>query len=96
LSEAEVLAVLAEVQCNDAIKERVGKAEYANADALKAAVVAEVEYLKRVTGAGRVTDLGETAKPKQVTLAEVEERRRAANAKWGFGPRQLEKKENQK
>lgn len=99
LSETEAQAVLAEAQCNDAIKERLAAGSYANADALKAAIVAEVEYLKRVTGAGRVTDLGESAKaqPKQVTLAEVEDRVQKVNQKWGFGPaRKPETKENQK
>ena len=88
LSESDAATVLAEAQCNEAIKERLAKGEYKDADALKAAIVAEVEYLKRVTGAGKVTDLGETAKaqPKQVTLAEVEDRVRVVNQKWGFGP----------
>lgn len=88
LSETDAAAVLAEAQCNDAIKERLAQGSYANADALRAAIVAEVEYLKRVTGAGKVTDLGETAKaqPKKVTLAEVEDRVQKVNQKWGFGP----------
>ena len=99
LAEVDVKAVLAEAQCNEAIKERLAKGEYANADALKAAIVAEVEYVKRVTGSGRVTDMGEAAKPKaqKVTLAEVEERTRAVNQKWGFGPvRKIETKEEVK
>ena len=87
LSETEAAAVLAEAQVNEAIKERLAKGTYANADALKAAITSEVEYLKRVTGAGKVTGLGEAAKPKaqQVTLAEVEERVQKVNEKWGFG-----------
>jgi hypothetical protein len=99
LSETDAQAVLAEAQCNEAIKERLAAGSYANAAALKAAIVAEVEYLKKVTGAGRVTDLGESAKaqPKQVTLAEVEDRVQKVNQKWGFGPaRKPETKENQK
>ena len=89
LSETDAAAVLAEAQCNEAIKERLAQGSYANADALKAAIAAEVEYVKKATGAGRVTDLGETAKskPKTVTLAEVEERVQKVNQKWGFGPR---------
>jgi hypothetical protein len=89
LSETDAQAVLAEAQCNDAIKERLAAGSYANADALKAAIVAEVEYLKKVTGAGKVTDLGESAKAKaqQVTLAEVEDRVQKVNQRWGFGPR---------
>lgn len=96
LSEADVTAVLAEAQCNAAIKERLARGEYADADALKAAIAEEVEYVKRVTGSGKVTDMGEATKPKAqpVTLAEVEERVRQVNAKWGFGPkRQPEKVE---
>jgi len=96
LSEADMAAVLAEAQCNEAIKERLARGEYPDADALKAAIAEEVEYVKRVTGSGKVTDMGEAAKPKaqKVTLAEVEERVRQVNAKWGFGPkRQPEKVE---
>lgn len=96
LSEADVTAILAEAQANEAIKERLAHGEYKDADALKAAVAAEVEYVKKATGAGRVTDMGEgaAAKPKTVTLAEVEDRVRKVNERWGFGPkRQPEKVE---
>ncbi len=86
LSEAEVRQVLAEVQANEAIKEHLAKGAYASADALRAAVAEEVDYLKRVTGAGKVTGLGEADKPKPVTLAEVEQRQREVNRRWGFGP----------
>lgn len=95
LSEADVQAVLGEAQIGEVVKGRLSKGTYANAEALKQAIADEVAYLKEVTGSGKVTNLGGAEKPKPVTLAEVEERVKRVNEKWGFGPvRKPEKKES--
>jgi len=53
LSETAVAAILDEASLPDAAKTRLKAAEYADEDALKEAVSAEVKYLKEITGAGR-------------------------------------------
>lgn len=84
LNEADVSSILAEAKLPDAAKKRLGAGEYKDADALKAAINAEAEYIQEFTRAGQpVIAPGQSASgqaPKP--LAEREAAMDKVNQKW--------------
>jgi hypothetical protein len=72
-----VKSILAEAALPEPTTERLAEREYETEDALKAAIVAEVAYIKEVTGAGKVVGNGPSAAPEPVApAARLEERQK--------------------
>ena len=86
LGEADVSALIPE-HLPEQTRTRLLAGEYASPEAVKEAVIREVEYLKAVTGAGRPIGV-RSEKPAPVSLdeagKEAEARFDSVNSKW-FG-----------
>lgn len=72
LAEAEVMRLLAISNLPQASKDRLAGTEYADEAGVKAAVVAEVAYVKKLTGSGKPTDLGASAAVGAVRMTEAD------------------------
>lgn len=88
LAEAEVRAALPAGLPQPA-RDRLLAGQYADAAALSAAVTAEVEYVKALTGSGRPWGQGETQAPGPVALTEDEKRQRFNTIMRGVGAREV-------
>lgn len=85
LSEADVAALLKEdAGLPEASKERLAKGQYAGKEKLQEAIVAEKDYIKKLTGSGKPAGLGESAAAPQHQSVPLAERQKSLDAiKYG-------------
>ncbi len=77
LAEADVTRLLSETHLPQASRERLSKQEWENEDALKAAIVTEVEYVKTISGSGQPFQQGGNQTVAVEETASKRERRKA-------------------
>ena len=80
LAKEKVAEILAGTNLPDVSKAKLAESEYPDEGAVKAAIAAEVEYVKAVTGSGRVTGMGKGSGPQPMTLEEFEKRAQERHA----------------
>lgn len=85
LAEADVASGVQAANLPQAAAERLAAGKYTNAEALQTAIVAERDYIKRVTGSGAVTGQGGTVAEKKVEVAPLAERESAAIKRYLVG-----------
>ena len=83
LTEAEVTDALAETNLPAAFKAALSRGEYADADALQAAITEAIAEVKALTGSGQPFGQGNTRPvDRAATLAERDAAKDAVNRKW--------------
>lgn len=83
LSEAAVSDILSAAHLPEASKARIREQQWLNEYELKTAVTAEIDYIKAITGSGKVpAGSGGEAPVQEVGLEEVNKRKDAVNAKF--------------
>ena len=70
LSESDTKSILGQSNLPKFVQEKLADGEYATEAELQEAIEAEIAYIKKITGAGQPSDLGETFK-QQVSVEEV-------------------------
>jgi len=99
LSESEVEQALGESKLPDASRERLAKAEYADAEQLETAIEAERAYVVALTGAGRpvgqqaAKEAAKSANPTQMSEEDYRAKLDAIDRRYGVY-REIEKQED--
>jgi len=72
LEEAEVAKLLSETNLPSASKKRLAEGEYEDESALREAILAEVEYVKKLTGSGQPFAQGGGTAPGEEQMSEAD------------------------
>lgn len=87
LAEAEVKRLVGETNLPDAAKARLAERPFKDEAELRTAIAAEVEYVKKLTGAGRPTNLGATAPAGEQRISEADYNKRLDDIDRKYGIR---------